>query len=916
MTNTTGSTITDIAASPHNGTATGSFTLNQTSLLNDDANPAILMTGGAVTSSAFFSATTGASVTMLVKFPSLVTTNFLTVGSPSTGVGGFFFRYISSSHTWRVTYANSGVNIDLEAGVSWIANETYELTFALNFATGQGFFYQNGRLIGSPTGARIPVAISSKAVVLGDATTNAIVDEVALFADSILTSTNVLDLFKSSRAIDETTTSFYADDAGNVNAHATLLDPAELQWLLSSGLTGPGTFVYVRGGTYAPTAITSYSVVQSGTAGNLLTVTNYSGERAVIDVVSHIGSTGGAVTLSGSYIRLQGLEITNSDTSSRISAQSGSAPTDVGVICEGVYNVGSYNEIINNIIYDIRGNGISDESTPTNTTVYGNLIFNVGWQGPDRGHGHAIYTQNSTPSAKLDKDNIMFNEFGYGVHAFSTAGTVDNFTFEGNTSFQGGYASVAYTGTGGLAGSPTLFLGAQAAASNILYKDNLSYVSSAAGSAFLIGGSTTAVYNTDVTFSGTNVSVGGTGALQLSNWATVIASGLKLYGTLNGGGTVFNTGQRNGLAPTSANWSVNNNTYYNLTPLSGGLRFGYTVGGTGGGSFKTFAQMKAITGFDASSTETIGAMPDAVYIRPNTYRTGAGTITAYNLTGASTISANLSTLGLVDGQSFTVVNAQNPFGSPVFTGTYSASSPSSTITVTSTTLQVPIGFTPYSASMASTMPNFFVGIVVPGDANPSAPDEPTGLTAAWTFSSQGAVANITLAWTNPTSGAAVIWEKSLDGASWSTGGTTAADATGVLVTGLSNSGLNYFRVRASKSGLESANSNPVSQYATKLYCYLPTCSLAVAYPSVTVSGAGTAAADGTYTFASTVNGKPRYERIDGADLWIIEWGGLTWDIYLFGGDVAYSSSDNTAFPWQAVFTESLGSAPAPSVAQS
>lgn len=817
MTNTSGTTITDIAVSPHNGTASGSFTLNQTSLLNADANPAILMTGGAVTSSAFFSASSGVTINFLFK-PTLVTTNVVTIGSPSTGVGGMLVRYIASSNAWRITYANSGVNIDLEASAGLVAGQVYELTATLDFTTGTAKFYQNGRLVGTQTGARVPVAISSKAVVLGDGTTNATVDELSIYT-SVLTATDALNLFKSSRAIDPATTAFYADDAGVVNTDCSLSTPADLQWLLASGLSQPNSSIELRAGTYAPTV--KYTVYLGGSAGNPVTLKAYNKERAQLDGVNLLASTGGLLTVNSavSYLVVQDLEITNSSSVLRVSAQSGSNPTDIGPIVEGVQNLGDHNSFINNVIYDIRGNGIADESTSTNTTLYGNLIFNIGWQGPDRGHGHCIYTQNSTPSVKLDQLNVMFNGFGYGIHAFSTAGTVDNFTFDDNVSFQGGAASRAY-GLTGSGASPTYFIGAGQAANNILYTDNLSY-DNFAGGTFVLGGTTTSVYNGDLTMSGANVSVGGTSALTLSNWATVTISGLKLYGSSVSSGQdgVLNTGSRNGVAPTTANWSWNNNTYYNLSTLSGGLRFGYTVGGTGGGGFKTYAQYKAITSFDAGSTETIGAMPDATYIKPNAYDIGKCVIAVYNLSAATTKSVNLSTCGLVDGQEFAIQNAQDYFGTAALTGTYNASSPSVTLPVNSSALQVPDGFTPYSASMASTAPTFFVGILIPGDANPSAPDAPTGLASAWSFSTQGGIGNVALTWVNPTSGAAVIVDKSADGVTWTNVTTTAADATGYTVTGLADSGLWLFRVRSSKTGLESINVGPVSEYATRVRSY-------------------------------------------------------------------------------------------------
>jgi hypothetical protein len=52
---------------------------------------------------------------------------------------------------------------------------------------------------------------------------------------------------------------------------------------------------------------------------------------------------------------------------------------------------------------------------------YGCLIYDNGWKAPDRGHGHAIYTQNNE-GIKTIADCIMTGGYGYTLHASRRSG--------------------------------------------------------------------------------------------------------------------------------------------------------------------------------------------------------------------------------------------------------------------------------------------------------------------------------------------------------------------------------------------------------------------------------------------------------------------------------------------------------------
>jgi hypothetical protein len=97
------------------------------------------------------------------------------------------------------------------------------------------------------------------------------------------------------------------------------------------------------------------------------------------------------------------------------------------------------------------GNGLGAWSSAPDAEVYGSIIFNNGWGAPDRPHGHGIYLQNRD-GAKLVRDNIVFNQFGAGIHAYgSSEAHLDSIQLEGNVVFNSG-ALAAHPGANILVG--------------------------------------------------------------------------------------------------------------------------------------------------------------------------------------------------------------------------------------------------------------------------------------------------------------------------------------------------------------------------------------------------------------------------------------------------------------------------------
>ena len=73
------------------------------------------------------------------------------------------------------------------------------------------------------------------------------------------------------------------------------------------------------------------------------------------------------------------------------------------------------------------------------SVIYGNLIYDNGWNGPDRNHGHGLYTQNQVGSRKIVSNNIFLDGWALSGQAYgSDLSYVDRFTVTRNIYNKGG----------------------------------------------------------------------------------------------------------------------------------------------------------------------------------------------------------------------------------------------------------------------------------------------------------------------------------------------------------------------------------------------------------------------------------------------------------------------------------------------
>ncbi len=209
-------------------------------------------------------------------------------------------------------------------------------------------------------------------------------------------------------------------------------------WALQTALAQPaavhpGDTIWLRGGTYTG-LFTSHL---TGTSSQPIVVRQYPGERATLDGNVNplvLGTDQYVLGVDGAYTWYWGFEVMNSNPN-RYNPTSGSNPVDGRNRGVSVFRPGT--KIINCVIHD-TGQGFMFSSSAVDAELYGNLDYYNGWTAPDRGHGHAIYTQNYEGGSKLIKHNVLFDGLSYNLHAYgsATAGFM-NSRVEGNVWWRG-----------------------------------------------------------------------------------------------------------------------------------------------------------------------------------------------------------------------------------------------------------------------------------------------------------------------------------------------------------------------------------------------------------------------------------------------------------------------------------------------
>ncbi|MEM7113098.1 MAG: hypothetical protein AAF614_11745 [Chloroflexota bacterium] len=422
-------------------------------------------------------------------------------------------------------------------------------------------------------------------------------------------------------------TNFHPDNDGSINSP---WDLESVFWHRDE--IQPGDTVWVRGGVYQD----DFRSVLTGTTEAPILVRAYPGERVIID--NNSAEDDVTLDIDGAWTIYWGLEVMNSHTA-RYSDESGSFPNlkRGGVTAEGLHT-----KLINLNVHDL-GTAVGFWKEVEEGEIHGSIIYNTGWQAPDRGHGHAIYTQNQL-GTKCISDNIMFNQFGYGLHAYgSSSAHLKGFHVEGNVSFNNGSISTA-------GWAPDYLIGGANPAERINFVNNFSHRSQADDGSVQLGWPTQA--SQDLVVDG-NYFGGGGVVLSVQNWAQATVTNNTFF-VMDG---LLDTVGVNVVAST---WD--NNQYFdagvNTTPI-------YLPSGA-----TDYAGWQQTYGYDQNSSYTIGALTGLdVFVLPNRYEPGRGHLVIYNWDDLATVAADISDIVPI-GASYEIRNAQDYYAAPVLSGTY------------------------------------------------------------------------------------------------------------------------------------------------------------------------------------------------------------------------------------------------------
>jgi hypothetical protein len=231
---------------------------------------------------------------------------------------------------------------------------------------------------------------------------------------------------------------WYAAPGGTEQGQGTRQSP----WNLATALGGskaiqPGDTLWILAGTYRHAdrklGSSGYVVRLAGTEGRPIQVRGEPGRRVTLD---------GALTVQApaTHVWIRDLELLISEnlTMSRELNEPGSHPQSYQRPWGGLnVHAGSQCKYIHLVIHD-TAQGVSFWSGATDSELYGCIIYDNGWKAPDRGHGHAIYTQNKD-GVKTIADCILTGGYGYTLHAYgSERAFVDHYQVEGNIAYNGG----------------------------------------------------------------------------------------------------------------------------------------------------------------------------------------------------------------------------------------------------------------------------------------------------------------------------------------------------------------------------------------------------------------------------------------------------------------------------------------------
>lgn len=480
---------------------------------------------------------------------------------------------------------------------------------------------------------------------------------------------------------------WYVAPNGRERNSGTIASPLNLAAALSGDRIGPGSVIWLRGGEYYGV----FSSRLSGTQEKPIIVRQYPGERATL-VDQRSRAALGTLNVYGAWTTYQDFEITNANPDRSFSTQF--RPM-------AVYSEGPYTKFINLIIHD-TGMGIGLWKEAVNSELYGNIIYNCGTRNLPNylSHGHAVYSQNNVGTKSI-QDNIIFNQYGWGIHVYPNPGDMKGYDIEGNVVFNNGVLSAPHTRYNNILVSGY----APFQAERITISHNFTYDPASQvptpyegapvhfSDAGLCLGCSDPQDHKDVRVTD-NYFVGGIPAAIIQRWQDVTVTGNTFYGTDGFIGLMTSRNDR----PHPYIWD--RNTYIG-TGWRGSSDM-FWVNGTA----LTFNDWKRVTSVDQNSAYSPGRPKGTkVFVRHNSFEPRVAHIVVYNWDLNKDVDVDLSS-ELRVGDVYEIRNVEDYFGNPVLTSTFDGHPVK--LSMTNLKVEAPVG----AASPESTAPEFGVFVVL------------------------------------------------------------------------------------------------------------------------------------------------------------------------------------------------------------
>lgn len=488
---------------------------------------------------------------------------------------------------------------------------------------------------------------------------------------------------------------FHISPSGTALGNGTINSPWDIQTAFNHpNQVVAGDTLWLHDGVYSG----NFTSNLNGAQNNFIYVLQYPNERAKIED-NRATASGGTLQINGSWTIYKDFEVCNSNTTRTSSGDHSFRPMGLQVNAPNT-------KFINLIIHD-TGHGFGFWKEAIDAEIYGCLIYNCGTAnspGVYSTHGHGIYSQNNTGVKKI-KHNLLFNQFGFGLHIYPNPGNISGYLIDGNTLFNNGRLTsdtIRYNNILVNTYSPYTCENITVINNNT-YDNRNNYIYTALIEADIYLGSS--IKSKKLVVENNNFFGKGRAGMAILNWDTVKFNHNNTYYLKNGSmGLVL----PNGTATSAYSW--NNNNYFGGNYNN---QFSYQYGLS-----NPFSNWKLSTSFDGASTYNASAPSSNItVVQANDYEVGRANVIVYNWENKTNIDIDLSSIGLQDGQTFKIVDAADYFGTPLLSDSYDALNTVSTVNISSRTVAAPVGL----SSLASTAPEFITLVVLPSAISTASP---------------------------------------------------------------------------------------------------------------------------------------------------------------------------------------------------